>query len=396
MSNSSSFPNDSSNSDFAKLFEESISKVQRKLEVGDRIEGEILSINKDEIFVSTGTMHDGMVQKLDLLSEDGSFNYKKGDVLKLYVISARGSEIRLSPKPTAKNISEDLEDAFDMMLPVEGVVKEITNGGFRVSIHNKLAFCPISQIDSKRIEDSAAYVGRKLEFLITAFEKGGKNIVVSRRRLLDQTRQEEESTFLSDKKAGDVLNGTITRLEKFGAFVDLGSGLEALCHISELSWSRVENPSEVVSVGQKVKCKILSIEDQGNRLKISVSIKQVESEPWTQGSGGIKVGETYDVKITRLMKFGAFAEIFPGIEGLIPLGEMDAERRINKPEEVVKVGDRVKAQIREMDLAARRISLSMKDAAADPSWAQYAGKSASKGAGLGGLADQLQKALAKK
>jgi small subunit ribosomal protein S1 len=355
------------------MFEDSLKGVGAKVSVGDKIRGEILSIGKDEVFVSTGTMDDGVVLKSELADKEGNFTLKIGDFVDLYVTRVQGGQIMLSPKPTAKNMADDLEDAFDMMLPVEGRVTEICNGGFRVNVMGKTAFCPISQMDLRRIDDSSAYVGKKFEFVITQFSERGRNIVVSRRKLLEEQKELSQAAFAEENKVGDILKGVVTRVEKYGAFVEIASGLEGLCHVSEISWSRVSDPSEVVRVGQDVDVKILKIEDVNGRMNISLSMKHAGAEPWMNMPAHIKAGEIVEGKVTRCMKFGAFVEIAPGIEGLIPLSEMSYTKRVLRSDELVKEGDRVSVMIKEIRPEDRRISLSLKDAGGDP-WAMVAHK----------------------
>ncbi len=358
--------NDSGSNDFARMFEDSMKGVSRKLSPGDKIRGEILTIGKEDVFISTGTMDDGVVMRKDLLDKDGNFGHKIGDFLDLYVTQVKGSQIFLSPKPTAKNLADDLEDAFDMMLPVEGKVTEVVNGGFRVSIMGQTAFCPISQMDSRRIEDANVYIGKKFEFLVTQFEK--RNIVVSRRKLLDEQKELSVDAFLQEHRPGDTLSGVVTRLENFGAFIEVAPGLEGLAHISEVSWSRLAHPKEALQIGQDVQVKILKIEEVNGRLNISLSIKQATATPWENLPANIKVGSVVEGKVTRCMKFGAFVELAPGIEGLVPLSEMSYTKRVVRSDEVIKEGERVNVLIKEVRIDERRLLLSVKDAGGDP-WA---------------------------
>lgn len=356
-------------SEFAKMLEDSFKKPQKKLSVGDKVRGEILVIGKEEVFVSTGTINDGQVPKRDLLDAEGNVTHKVGDILDLFVTQVRGSSIFLSTKPTAKNLADDLEDAFDMMLPVEGRVAEICKGGFRVALMgSKMAFCPISQMDTKRIEGGEEYVGKKFEFKITQFSEGGRNIIVSRRKYLEEQRGASESSFTEEHKEGDVLNGTITRIEKFGAFASVAPEVDGLIHISELSWSRVADPSEIVHVGQGVTVKILKMEEVEGRLKISLSLKQAEAEPWQNLPSRIQAGQVIDGKVTRCVKFGAFVELAPGVEGLIPMSEMSYTKRVMRSDELVKEGERISVMIKDINPENHRISLSLKDAGQDP-WA---------------------------
>ncbi|MES2855595.1 MAG: S1 RNA-binding domain-containing protein [Bdellovibrionota bacterium] len=354
-------------SDFAQMFEDSMGGVGKKLSVGDKIRSEVLSVGKEEVFVSTGTVDDGIVLKLDLANPEGEVNVKVGEFLDLYVTKVSQGQLMLSPKPTSKNLSDDLEDAFDMELPVEGRVTEVVNGGFRISVLGKTAFCPISQLDSRRIEDGSSYIGKKFDFLVTQFDSRGKNIVVSRRKLLDSQKEASTAAFAEDHKPGDLLRGVITRLEAFGAFVEIAPGLEGLCHISELSYSRVTHPREAVQIGQDVSVKILKIEEGMNgRMNVSLSIKQAAPTPWENLPSHVREGDVVEGRVTRCMKFGAFVEIAPGIEGLVPLSEMSYAKRVLRAEEIVNEGDRINVLIKELREDDQRILLSIKDAGGDP------------------------------
>ena len=367
--------NDSGSDEFAKMFESSLEGVGKSLKVGDRVRGEILSIGKEEVFVSTGTMNDGLVMRKELLDAEGKLTHKIGDQLDLFVTQVRGSQIVLSPKPTAKNMAEDLEDAFDMMLPVEGRVTEVCNGGVRVQIMGKTAFCPISQLDLRRVDNGADFIGRKLEFIITQFSERGRNIVVSRRKLLEEQKELSVGAFLEDHKPGDVVSGVVTRLEKFGAFVEIAPGLEGLAHISELSYSRVSEPSEVVKIGDQVQAKILKVEDQGNgRVNVSLSVKQAGATPWDDFPAHIDAGKVVEGKVTRCMKFGAFVEIAPGIEGLVPLSEMSYTKRVVKSDELFREGERISVMVKEIRPEERRILLSYKDAEGGDPWSMVGQK----------------------
>lgn len=361
--------------EFARMFEESVKQDKaRKYSVGDKVQAEVLVIGKDEVFVALASNKDGIVHRRELVDAEGKLPCKVGDKLSLYVIQARGSEIHLSPNPTAKNMAEDLEDAFDKMIPVEGKVAEVVNGGFRIQLRGKLAFCPISQIDLKRVEQPDEYLGQRFDFKITKFEEGGRNIVVSRRALLEEQRELSLGAFAEERKPGDIVKGRVTKLEKFGAFIEIAPGLDGLAHISELSWSRVGDPSEVLTVNQEVSAKILKMETQDNgRMRISLSIKQAGAEPWDNMPSSVKAGQLVEGKVTRCAKFGAFVEIAPGIEGLIPLSEMSHTKRVMRSDELVKEGERVSVMVKDVDPATKRISLSLKDAGTDP-WSLVAHK----------------------
>jgi small subunit ribosomal protein S1 len=352
--------------DFADLLNSSKSQLGERLQVGDKVTGEILTISKDEAFVATGTINDGVIMVPELKDESGELKYNVGDRIEVYVTYARGTDVRLSFKHTAKNLADDLEDAFDKMLPVEGRITETCKGGVRLQILGKNAFCPISQIDIRHVEDPATYVGRKVQVLITQFENGGRNIVVSHRKYLEERKAEAEGAFLQERQEGDVVEGIVTRLEKYGAFADLGDGIEGLVHISEASWARLENVSEVVSIGDKISAKILKIEDLGHGLKVSLSMKQTTAEPWENLPESIYIGAMVTGRVTRCMKFGAFVEVVPGVEGLVPLSEMSYAKRVTRSDEIVKEGESVMVAIKEINRIDKKMLLSVKDAGGDP------------------------------
>jgi small subunit ribosomal protein S1 len=364
-------PKAKKSNEFAQLLEASFKKPQKRLSVGDKIRGEILVMGKEDIFVSTGlmgSMSDGIVRRRDMLDPEGNVPYKVGDELDLYVIQVKGTEIFLSPKASAKSVADNLEDAFDMMIPVEGKVAEVCKGGVRVLISGKLAFCPISQLDIARVEKGDDYIGKKLEFMITQFSEGGRNIVVSRRKLLEEERGVSETAFAEERNEGQIVKGKVKRIEPFGAFVEVSPGIEGLLHVSELSYSRVEDPNEIVTVGQEIQVKILKKESKEGRLKISLSLKQAGAEPWDNLPVDIKEGNVVPGRVTRCMKFGAFVEIAPGLEGLVPLSEMSYTKRVMRSDELFKEGESILVMIKEMLPDTKRILLSLKDAGSDP-WA---------------------------
>ena len=390
-------------SEFAQLLEASFKKPSKRLSVGDKIRSEILVLGKEEIYVSTGVSgksSDGVVSKKDLLDEEGKFNHKVGDILDLYVTQVRGSEIYLSPRPTSKNLADDLEDAFDLMLPVEGKVVEVCKGGVRVLVRGKIAFCPISQLDIAHVETGEEFVGKKFEFRITQFAEKGRNIVVSRRRVLEEQRELSQGAFMEERSVGEVVTGKVKRIEPFGAFVEVAPGVEGLLHISEMSWSRINDPSEIVLVGQEIRVKVIKKDAQEGRLKLSLSLKQVGPEPWAHLSSEVKVGNIVKGKVTRCLKFGAFVELAPGVEGLIPLSEMSFKKRVMSAEEFTKPGETVTVLIKEVNPDAKRISLSLRDvgakAEADENAEAMSYASSSSLSSFGTLADKLKNIQIKK
>ena len=381
--------------DFAFLFEQSLNSAGKKLSVGDKLRSEVLSIGKDDSFVSTGTPKDAVISTLDLLNEDKTPKYKVGDFIDVIVVKVKGDDIRvvLKGSKSAPADIENLEDAFDMELPVEGKVLEVVNGGYRVQIQGQLAFCPFSQIDSRPVTDTAAMVGKKFEFLITQFDARKKNVVVSRRRLQDMHKAEAEGMWLETHNVGDVLQGTVTRTEQFGAFVDLGDGVEGLVHISEIGFIRLKHASEGVRTGDPVQVKILKIEEEDSRLRISLSIKQAGGvgDPWMQVPQSFPVGTIVDATVDKKENFGLFVVITPGINGLLPRSKWrdsaEAASYENK-----KKGDPIKVRIDEIKFEERKISLGLPVDADDESWRSHQNKSG----GMGALAAAFASAKLKK
>ncbi len=361
------------NQDFASMFEESAATLHKKLSVGDKYTAEILSINKEEAFVSTPSHQDAMILRVDLLDEEKNLKFKVGDKLEVVVVSTKGGEIRVSKVGSRKSNADldSLEDAFDMELPVEGRVTEVCNGGFRVQVQNKVAFCPISQMDYK-VTDAGSYVNQKFDFLISQFDPKGRNLVVSRRKLLDLQKAENEGQFISQKKAGDIVSGTVSRMEKFGAFIQLGGGVEGLCHISEIGWSRLQDPAEVLSLHQSVQVKILEVIELDGRLKISLSIKQAggDGDPWLTVPEKFKVGTVTQGTVEKKEQYGLFVQLAPGITGLLPRSKwkesLDAQSFENK-----KKGDQLTVQVDEVLFEQKRISLGLPGLQDDSSWREH-------------------------
>ena len=355
---------------FADLFESYMTE-QKDLNVGDRINGEIISIGDKNVFINTGTKTDGVVEKGELLDKEGQLPYQKGDRLDLYVVAISDGEIRLSKAISGAGMDHLLHDAYKTRIPVEGKVVETCKGGFRVSIMNKTAFCPISQMDTQYVETPEGYVGNTYEFLLTKFEDRGKNIIVSRRDLLKKQQEAAKKEFFSKVQSGDIIDAVVKTIMPYGAFVEIYPGVEGLIHISELSWTRLGHPNELVKTGDPIKAKILDInKDTG---KISMSARQAATDPWLLVNQQFKNGDKTEGKVTRCTDFGAFVEIAPGIEGLVHISEMSYQKRISKASDVVSPGDVIPVMIKEIDLLNKRMSLSMKAVEGDP-WTNIEGK----------------------
>lgn len=360
---------------FAELFESYSSGMKDDLRTGDRIRGKIISIGKDSVFMDTGTKVDGTVDRSELLDEDGNMPFVEGDEIELYVVEVNDHEIRLSRAISGVGGLALLKDAFENAIPVEGKTSEICKGGFHVDILQRRAFCPISQIDVNYTERPEDYVGKTFQFLITQFGEGGRNIVVSRRKLLAAAMEKEKEAFFGRLKAGDVFKGRVTRLMPYGAFVELIPGVEGMVHISELSWSRAEKAEDVVRPDDAVQVKVIAISEgeKKNQKKISLSMKQIDADPWNKVKERFSPGMKVSGRVIRCAGFGVFVEIAPGIEGLVHISEMSYLKRVINPEDIVKAGETVSVMIKEVDDKGRRISLSLRDALGDP-WLEVTDK----------------------
>jgi small subunit ribosomal protein S1 len=360
----------------------------RGLSTGDRFRGEILAVTGQEAFISTGTPTDAV---MPFLKEEGKEPPKAGDVVDVIVVRAREGEILVkqvgSRGATAE--ADSLEDAYDMELPVEGTVLEEVKGGFRVKVQGMKAFCPISQMDW-RVTDPKAYVGKKYEFIITKYERA-RDLVVSRRRILEQERAAGEGDFLRDAEPGSVHEATVFRLEKYGAFVRLKNGVEGLIPISELSWNRINRAEEAVQIDQTVQVKLLSAAEDGDRLKVSFSLKQggAVDDPWSSIEQTFPVGKMAEGTVEHKEPFGIFVRIAMGITGLLPRSAWRDSTEA-KDWENKRKGDQVKVRVDRIDLDNRKLSFSLPRDEEDDTWRDHAAAAKGKTAGFGTLGDLLK------
>jgi small subunit ribosomal protein S1 len=353
---------------FAELLEAFSPGTRAETRIGDRVKGRVISIGKDTVFVDTGMKIDAVVDRGELLDSDQNLTCAEGDELELYVTAVGENEIRLSRAISGIGGTQLLREAHQKSAPVEGKVKETCKGGFHIDILQRRAFCPISQIDISPVPDPAAHVGATYQFLITRFEDKGRNIVVSRRALLSRELEVERKRFLDALTAGEVLDGRVTRILPFGAFVELTTGVEGMVHVSEISWSKSASPDEVLKPGNRLRVKVLGIEAAGEKSqpRIGLSIKQLEEDPWLTVEDKFREGDVVRGRVTRCMNFGAFVEIAPGIEGMIHISELSYTRRVHKTEDIVNPGDIVNVAVKAVDAEKKRISLSLRDAEGDP------------------------------
>jgi small subunit ribosomal protein S1 len=360
---------------FAAMLEAYSPGADSDMGVGDKISGKIVSIGRDSVFVDTGTKIDGVVDKAELLDENGEIALSEGDILELYIVALSDEEIKLSKALSGIGGLNMLKEAYEKAVPIEGKISEICKGGVRVDILQRKAFCPVSQIDINYVENASDFVGQSFNFLITTFEENGRNIVLSRRALLAREQEKSRKEFYQTLSVNTTMEGTVTRIMPYGAFVQLSPGVEGMVHISEMSWSKAAKAESLVNVADTVRVKVIGIEPdkKPGLLKISLSMKQLTEDPWDSAGERFHEGDKTQGTVTRCANFGAFVEVASGIEGLVHISEMSYKKRVLKPEDVVTAGETVSVMIKEVDLDKRRISLSIRDAEGDP-WVDIADK----------------------
>jgi small subunit ribosomal protein S1 len=354
--------------DFASLLGEyeKKQKLPGQPKIGDQVRGRVVSIQTDQVFVDLGGKTEGIIEREELTDADGNLGVRVGDWISTRVGGKdESSGTLLLGTQHAKRMhgSEALLKAYEEQSPVEGHVTGTTKGGLEVEMAGTRAFCPASQIDLGYVEDLQHFVGQRLAFRITKYEMGRHaNLVVSRRALLEEEQRALAARTRACLEVGAVMQGRVSSLQDYGAFVDLG-GIEGLVHVSELAFGRIEHPKELLSVGQSVEVSVLRIEQTDNPRhpeKISLSIRALEKDPWSEVEANFPVGKWVRGTVTRLQPFGAFIELTPGVDGLAHVSELAVDRRIGHPQEVLRVGEQVQVKVLGVDAEKRRIGLSLK------------------------------------
>lgn len=346
---------------FEELLKASSEAPGRKLFPGDTVSGKVLKISKDTVFVDLGGKSEGIADIQEFLDKGGNLTIKQGDGVEMRVASIRdGIHLTKGMKVHGADALEILREAKENLIPVEGRVIRAIKGGFEIDLSGIRAFCPLSQIDIQFCERPEEHVGARYPFCIMEIKEKGKNIIVSRRMLLEEEQEKKSKETLARLKPDLECEGRVTKLTDFGAFVDIG-GIEGMVHISEISHGRINHPSEILKPGQQVKVKVMKIEaDKEGRPKISLSIKALEPDSWEKGLE-FEEGDIIQGKVSRLMDFGAFVEVALGVDGLVHISEISYER-VSHPSRFLHEGDRVEVLVMGIDRQTHRISLSIKEA----------------------------------
>jgi small subunit ribosomal protein S1 len=348
----------------------SADSIKPEFAPGSKVTGKVTKIGPEYVFVDIGGKSDAVISVGELANKSGEVPLTVGDEITSFVVSNSSSETVLSKSLAGRGrtaATQELYDAMNGKVPVQGKVTGVNKGGINVKVLGNRAFCPSSQIDIKFTEDINSYLGKTLDFVITRITEGGRNIVLSRIPLLEGDLEKKIDDIAKAVETHAVLRGTITRITDFGLFVSLGE-VEGLVHISEVSWERAENLAESYNPGQQVECVALGVEKKSplRNSKISLSIKQTIDNPWKSVSSKFSVGQQVAGRVTKLMPFGAFVEIAPGIEGLVHVSEMSWIKRVHHPSDVVAAGQQVQVMILGIDETKKTVSLTLKDISSDP------------------------------
>jgi small subunit ribosomal protein S1 len=333
----------------------------RHFDEGDVVTGEVVRIDKDEVLVDIGYKSEGVIPSSELSirrSVDPADEVSLGEVVDALVLTKEDQEGRLilsKKRARFEKAWRRIEAAAESGEPVEGTVIEVVKGGLILDLGVR-GFLPASLVDIRRVHNLDEFMGQKLECKVIELNRSRNNVVLSRRAVLEEERKEVRQQILGRLQPGQIVEGKISNIVDFGAFVDL-DGIDGLIHISELSWSHVNHPSEVLEIGQTVRVKVLDIDRE--RQRISLGLKQTQEDPWQRVIDSYGIGDVLNGKVTKVVAFGAFVEIVPGVEGLVHISEL-AEHHVESPSEVVDASDDVQVKILEVDEERRRISLSMK------------------------------------
>jgi small subunit ribosomal protein S1 len=348
---------DEQEDDFATMFEASIKA--RQFEQGQTIEGTIVALGSEVAFVSVGGKSEAQIPLAELKDEAGQVEVSVGDRIQARVVSTSGG-ITLSRRGVRNAATQrELENAFETGMAVEGKVAGVIKGGYEVRIARERAFCPLSQIDIVRTADPAVHVGKTYAFRVTEYKDGGKSIVVSRRKQLEEEQQVNAAAVREKIVPEAVLPGRVVSVLDYGAFVDLGGGIQGLLHVSDMSWSRGTTPGAVVAAGDQITVKVLRVDEATG--KISLGLKQLQNDPWSTVSTTIRVGDVRSGRVTRLADFGAFVELLPGVEGLAHASTFPPTGRAGGWTNAISVGTTAAFEVLSVDLAQKRIGLAMVD-----------------------------------
>ncbi len=361
---------DSSN-DFSQLLneEKETAHSSQAIRVGEKVSGTLVKISAaNDIFVDLQYKLPGVIARSELVNENtGELSYKEGDVVEAFIVSINAETVVMSRSLSHKVTQENtLRGAWENKIPVKGKISSVNKGGYEIELMGKKAFCPLSQIETYYVEDTASYIGKTLDFIIVSYQKN--NILLSRKKFLEQKARARITELYEQLDEEPEVTGKVVALKDFGAVVSVDS-VPAFLHISEIAFSHVSDINEYLSIGQVIKARVLDITGDFSSDKmprVSLSMKSLQDDPWDSLDKDFSEGASYNGKVVRLCPFGAFVSLKPGVEGLLHISEMSWIKKIRKPEELLAEGDIINVRILEIDSFKQQIKLSLKAIEEDP------------------------------
>ena len=357
--------------DFASLFEESLKEAD--VSEGSVVKGMVVSVINDVVTIDVGLKSEGRISLREFNRAGEPMELRAGDTVEVYVerIENRAGECVLSREKALREESwGKLEQAYKDQSHVDGVIFGKVKGGFTVDLQGAVAFLPGSQVDIRPIKDVGPLMGVAQPFIILKMDRKRGNIVVSRRAVLEESRQGQRDELLSRIREGDVLEGVVKNITDYGAFIDMG-GVDGLLHVTDISWSRINHPSEVFSIGDSIKVMVTKFDDETKR--ISLGMKQLEENPWKDVAESFKIGAKFNGRVSNITDYGAFIELEKGIEGLVHVSEMSWTKKNVHPSKIIAVGQEVEVMVLDIDSQKHRISLGIKQCETNP-WQAFADK----------------------
>jgi small subunit ribosomal protein S1 len=343
--------------DFALLFEES-AKTSQRFEPGQKIKSRIAGISGDFAYLDLGGKSEAVIDLKEFLDENGGYSIKEGDEVESFFVSYENGLKKFTTLIRGYSTLSltGIRDAYEAHIPVTGKVTAELKGGYEVQVGKVRCFCPYSQIDLRGTRDVETYIGQKFSFMVLEYKENGRNVILSRRVILEEDQENQRKVFKESLTSGMDVTGKVKSIQKFGVFVDIG-GIDGLIPLSELSWSKGEKPADLLNIGDEVTVRIINIEWE--RERITLSLKAILPDPFLSALEKYSPESTVRGMVVRLESFGAFVNLEPGVDGLIPISKLGAGRRIKHPKEVLEIGQLVEAQVIEVNPEKRRISLSM-------------------------------------
>ena len=342
---------------FSEMLEET-NLAPKHFDAGEKTEATVVKISPEWIFIDLGAKSEGYLDKNEFLDEEGNLTVKEGDTITAYFLSSRHGEKLFTTKLlTSRSVDDFLLNAYKSQIPLEAIVEKEIKGGFSIKISASASgFCPYSQMDTKKIDNVTAYVGKKLDFIVIEYTENGRNVILSRRPLLEKIEQEKINVLKDSLKKGMTVRGVVASVQNFGAFVDIG-GIQALLPVSEMTWGRVEDVKAIYSPGDAIEAIIINLDWENNR--ISLSCKDTLPDPWNDVVRKYTERNVHKGKVSRLTDFGAFITLEAGVDGLLHISKLARGKKIKHARDVLTTGAEIDVKIEKIDRENKRISLDL-------------------------------------